>query len=226
MLDNASPRASGCAADPMDALLASYSAGALPPPVHVLVASHLALKGENRSFVAALDAVAARERIDRIAPQPLADRDAALAAAFAADEADATEHAANGRAEDPLLPPPLRRYLGRGLDAMPWRRRLPGVRACTFERFDRGEAGFLWVKPGRRMPSHTHEGSEITLVLKGAFRDGAARYGRGDVAIADSEVDHHPQVEPGDDCLCFVVTDAPLHLTGPVGRILERLFRG
>jgi putative transcriptional regulator len=30
--------------------------------------------------------------------------------------------------------------------------------------------------------------------------------------------------DEGQDCICFAVTDAPLRLTGPVGRILDRFF--
>ena len=51
------------------------------------------------------------------------------------------------------------------------------------------------------------------------------RYARGDLAIADSALDHQPVADSGEDCICFAVTDAPLRLTGPVGRIVERLFR-
>ena len=82
----------------------------------------------------------------------------------------------------------------------------------------------LWIRGGRRMPSHTHEGSEITLVLSGAFSDVTGRYARGDIAIAEADLDHRPMTDAGEDCLCFAVTDAPLHLTGPVGRLLERVF--
>ena len=64
------------------------------------------------------------------------------------------------------------------------------------------------------MPSHTHEGSELTLVLDGAFRDANGRYGRGDISLADEHVDHRPIAEDERACICFAVTDAPLRLTG------------
>jgi putative transcriptional regulator len=75
------------------------------------------------------------------------------------------------------------------------------------------------------MPSHTHEGSEITLVLRGGFSDATGHYRRGDIAIADSEVDHRPRADEDEDCICFAVTDAPLRLTGPVARFVQRLLR-
>ncbi len=67
--------------------------------------------------------------------------------------------------------------------------------------------------PGARLPSHTHEGSEYTLVLKGGFTDVLGHFRRGDVAIADQNVDHSPLADPDEDCFCFVVLDAPIRLT-------------
>jgi putative transcriptional regulator len=98
------------------------------------------------------------------------------------------------------------------------------VRECRISETERGEASLLWIGGGRRMPSHTHEGSEVTLVLKGAFSDVTGHYGRGDIAIAEADLDHRPMTGEGDECICFAVTDAPLHLTGPVGWILDRFF--
>ena len=88
----------------------------------------------------------------------------------------------------------------------------------------RGEASLLLVKAGRQMPSHTHEGSEVTLVLTGGFHDITGHYARGDIAIAGADLDHRPMTDEDADCLCFAVTDGPLHLTGPVGKIIDRLF--
>jgi putative transcriptional regulator len=208
-------------ARPLDALLAAYSAGALDPSLHALVASHLEMKPENRAFVAALEHLAAGE-IDQIAPQPLSRREDRLAAIFSLDTDP--RPATRGMPGSAVLPTPLRRYLGRDLDAIRWRTKLPGVREYRIEDKGRGEASLLWVRAGRLMPSHTHEGSEITLVLKGGFSDVTGHYGRGDVAIADSDLDHKPLTDAGEDCICFAVTDAPLHLTGPIGRLLDRLL--
>ena len=73
------------------------------------------------------------------------------------------------------------------------------------------------------VPQHTHEGSELTLVLEGAFRDKTGRYARGDLALADGSIEHRPVAEPGEDCMCLTVTDAPLRLTGTETALLRRL---
>ena len=211
----------GQSSHPVDALLAAYCAGTLDPSLHALVASHLILKPDSRRFVAALEGLAADE-MTRSSPAPLTGRAEKLDAIFQMDPEPPRKPVAP--AASSILPPPLRHYLGRDLDAIRWRTKLPGVKEFRIEGTGRGEACLLWVKAGRRMPSHTHEGSEVTLVLTGAFSDVTGHYGRGDIAIAESDLDHKPITDAGEDCICFAVTDAPLHLTGPFGRLLERFL--
>ena len=202
---------------PLDALLATYCIGTLDPATHALVASHLLLKPDNRRFVAALEALAASE-MEKASPAPVPRREQALAEIFA------SKAPVDRGLRSAILPAPLLRLVGADVGDLKWRTKIPGVREYRIAETARGDASLLWIRAGRRMPSHTHEGSEVTLVLKGSFSDVTGRYARGDVAVAESDLDHRPMTEEGDDCLCFAVTDAPLHLTGPVGRILDRFF--
>lgn len=201
---------------PIDALLADYAAGRLARPLHGLVAAHLAIKPENRNYVAALEAVQARA-VDEIATQPLARRNAMLEKIFASEATRGSD------LPDDVIPPSLRALAGTGLSGLDWKSKLPGMKEFQIKDKSVGEAVFYWIKPGRQMPSHTHEGTEVTLVLKGGFSDTYGHYRRGDIAIADGEVDHQPRADEDEDCICFAVTDAPLRLTGPLGRML-RIF--
>jgi len=205
-------------ASPVDALLAAYCAGTLEPSLHALVASHLALRPGSRAYVSALEDLAA-ENMANVAPEPLSHREDRLAAIFAQDMAPAPR-----RHFGTILPSPLRQYLGHELESVRWRTKLPGVKEYRIEDQGRGEASLLWVRAGRRMPSHTHEGLEVTLVLKGGFSDVTGHYVRGDIAFAESDLDHKPVTDESEDCICFAVTDGPLHLTGPFGRLLDRFF--
>ena len=202
---------------PLDALLAAYCVGALDRPTHALVASHLLLNPRNRRFVAALEDLAAGE-VERVEPKAISDRDARLAAVFASVSPIVAP------APQSVLPAPLLRLVGSEISDLKWRKKLPGVREYRISESEGGEASLLWISGGVRVPSHTHDGSEVTLVLQGAFSDITGRYGRGDIAIADADLDHRPMTSVGEDCICFAVTDAPLRLTGPVGRILDRFF--
>ena len=203
----------------MDALLAQYACGALPLPLHMLLASHLVMRPENARFVAQLESLHSRE-MDVIDSAHVAtsDRDVRLNAIFARQLAPRTPR------EMTVLPAPLVDYIGCDLDSVKWRTKLPGLKEFHIETRDGLEASLLWIRAGRKMLSHTHDGSETTLVLKGSFSDVNGRYESGDVAIADPEIDHAPRAGAEEDCICFAVTDAPVRLTGPIAKVLTRLL--
>lgn len=177
----------------------------------------------SHGYVALLEAAAAARALE--APRvALANRDDMLSRILA-EEAPAVQAAPSG---DDLLPAPLIRFLGHDAAGIPWRWRLPGVRRHALRRDADGmEVELLHVRAGRRMPSHTHGGAEYTLVLQGAFADKTGRYGRGDIAVADQDLDHAPVVEPGEDCICFAVSETLPRLTGSFStRILGLFGRG
>lgn len=133
-------------------------------------------------------------------------------------------------APDPVLPDPIRRVVGGGLEAVRWRGLGPGVRQALLSLGEAEEVGaakarLLRVAPGVALPHHSHEGAELSLVLQGAFRDGAERYARGDLQVADEAVGHAPIAEAGEDCICLVVTEAPLKFKGIGPRLLQGIFR-
>lgn len=196
--------------DTLDGLMARFVAGRLPEPARVLVEAHLAISARNRPLVNALE-VAASIELEDITPAIVADRNARLDAIF---DSPPIVSSARRPGHDPVLPDVLLRFVGVAIDDIPWKTKMPGYREHLIGEIEGCEANLLWIKAGRKMPAHTHEGSEITLVLDGAFMDANGRYGRGDIAIADESVDHRPIAETGQPCICFAVTDAPLKLTG------------
>lgn len=212
-------------ADPnraLDALLAGYAAGTLDPFLHVLVASHLVLRPENRRFVRSLEAAAGAE-LGEAPPLPLRARDERLAAILG----DAGPRPAPpSRAETGVLPEPLAHLLGSSVEGLRWRWLVPGVRRHLVEARAGMEAALFWIKAGRHTYAHSHEGSEVTLVLAGGIRDVTGHFRRGDISIADPDVDHRPVTDADEDCLCFTVAEAPRRLTGPVGRWLQQLVPG
>lgn len=212
----------GGAPRPIDALLAGYAAGVLEPHLHALIESHLILSDANRPFVRALEAALGDELEDEPArPPDRAARDHVLAAIYAGGW--------YGRPRppkiDPDMPEPLSDLVGVRLLDAPWKFRAPGLHEHRLHEANGVTASLFRIRPGKALPIHTHEGSEVTLVLKGAFSDMNGRYRRGDVAVADGTVDHRPIAGTDEDCICYAVSDGPIRLTGPVGRLLARAFR-
>ncbi len=215
---------------PVDSLLAAYVTGGLPRPASVLVEAHLEMTEASRGWVRDLEVVAA-DAMQACEPAALSGRDAMLSAIFAADGAEEEAPAAL-RPDRPALPPKvrpgrlprsIRGFIGRDLADVPWRTVLPGLREWKVGEADGCTASLIRIRPGVPVPHHTHGGAEVTLVLEGGFRDRTGHYVEGDIAAADDTVDHRPVADLGRDCICFAVTDAPLRLTGLVGRLVSRL---
>ena len=59
------------------------------------------------------------------------------------------------------------------------------------------------------------------MVLRGSFTDDGQRFGVGDVETADSDLEHQPVAEPGEDCICLAVTDARLRFRGVFARLVQ-----
>jgi putative transcriptional regulator len=206
----------------VDDLLIAHAAGKLPEPVGLAVATHLALNPAARARYRRYEAVGGA-LLDQLEPAELAP-DAWERLEAQLDDA-ALELDCRAVAADLRLPQPLRDYVAGPLESLRWRNygaaaeielpiKAPGYRTTLIR-----------VRAGRQVPQHTHEGSELTVVLDGAFHDETGHYGRGDLVIADSSLDHRPMADECRDCLCLAVTDAPLRLTGRFGRFLNPFIR-
>ncbi len=207
----------------LDELFAGYAAGTLAAPAHALVGAHLELSGRNRKYVATLEDMGGLA-LEQTSPISLSDRDAALAAILDSDAPIVKP--AQETAYDKRLPRSLSGIVGNSLETLPWKTLLPGVKECKFDEIDGCVPSVIWVRGGRAMPSHTHEGTELTLVLQGGFKDEEGHFVRGDLAFADDHIDHKPVADEGEDCICFAVTEGSLRLTGPIGRWFAPFVRG
>jgi putative transcriptional regulator len=203
--------------DTIDSLLARYVAGTLPTPARVLVEAHLELKPKNRIKVANLESMAGLELME-IDPAPLSNRDAMLAAVLASSAPEASTRDVSG--SERVFPKALYDFVGFDANEVPWRTRMPGFKEYDIGEIEGCHVNLFWIKPGRTVPAHTHEGSEISLVLDGAFSDARGHYGRGDISVADDSVDHRPNADMGRPCIGLAVMDAPLKLTGSFRQLI------
>jgi putative transcriptional regulator len=122
-----------------------------------------------------------------------------------------------------VLPYPLREYTGTDLDRLPWKKLGKDAFHIPLVKGSGGEiARLLKIQEGRAVPEHGHNGTELTMVLSGSFSDESGQFVRGDVETADIDVIHQPSADAGEDCICLVVTDAPLEFTSPLARLFQR----
>ncbi|MEP3436461.1 MAG: ChrR family anti-sigma-E factor [Hoeflea sp.] len=203
--------------DTLDSLLARYVAGTLPTPARVLVEGHLELKPKALVKVRNLEAMAGLELMD-IDPVTLSDRDAMLAAVLASSAPEQPTAVRSGK--NRIFPKALYDFVGFDAADVPWRTKMPGFKEYDLGDIEGCHVNLFWIKPGRTVPAHTHEGSELSLVLDGAFSDAHGHYGRGDISVADDSVDHRPVADKGQPCIGFAVMDAPLKLTGSFRQLI------
>lgn len=204
---------------PDSATLMAYGAGTLDEAFSLLVATHLADCPKCRAAVRETEELGGALAL---APSDdVCDFDALMARIDAAPEVVVPEpEVAEGD-----VPVPLRRIAGLALDDIRWRYAAPGVRKADLSESITGSASLFMLKiaPGQAMPEHGHHGAEMTLILKGAYRDEFGRFGPGDVADHDADVEHTPVVEDGAPCICIVATDAKARFKSPIARLLQPL---
>ncbi len=203
-------------------ILMAYAAGDLPEAFALVVATHVSLCDECRARSEAFDALGGAVVEDIVAEMASTSLEACMARI-------GTMPQANGRAprrSNGILPAPLVDYVGGGLGAVKWRPLGLGARQAILQTSDSGASVRLLAIPGGvAMPDHSHNGLELTLVLQGAFRDANDRFGRGDIEIADDNVEHTPVAEAGQVCICLAATQGPLKFNALLPRLAQTFFR-
>ena len=209
-----------------DRLLMAYSADMLPEAFSLAVAAHIELCDECRARLASFDAVGGGLLEDIRGVESSAMGKNALAATLARIETAEPENDAAARHPgDAVLPETLARYVGGGVDAIKWRGIGGGVKQAILPTSSAATARLLYIPAGVAVPDHGHAGTELTLVLQGAFADETACFRRGDIEIADEDMEHQPIAQPGPDCICLAVTDAPLKFRGVLPRLAQPFLR-
>ena len=204
-----------------DALMMAYSAGSLPEAFSLTVATHISMCDECRARLGAFDTVggALLEGTDEVAMT----RDS-FAATMARIRAARPEVKPAPRRAG-LLPVPLQDYIGGDLDAVRWRPVGMGVRQAILPTSKAATARLLHIPAGAAVPDHGHRGTELTLVLQGAFVDQVDRFGPGDIEIVNEDLNHTPVADIGADCICLAATDAPLRFRALMPRLAQPFLR-
>ena len=198
----------------------AYAAGTLNEAFTVVAAAHIAVCPACREAVRAAEALGG-ELLDGMADTAVS-ADCRVRTLAALEQA--TLHRLPVPAPKSQLPAPLARLIEVGsFDEIAWKKKAPGVAMFDVKlpTQAKGQLKLLRISAGRAMPEHGHGGEEITLVLKGAYRDHMGRFAQGDVADLDEDIEHKPVVEMNGDCICLVATERPTRFKSLAARIIQ-----
>ena len=207
------------------ATLVAYGAGTLPTGLNTIVKAHLEFCPACRK-----DAVVANE----IGGSLLNDsQEVEVSASSKSAVMDKIQTATLHRlplprsASESEVPRVLQTLIGTAdLDQLKWRKSGPGVSMFKLPQ-QNGDAGFfglLRIAPGQKVPDHGHGGTELTLILRGAYHDEIGHFARGDVADLDESISHTPKAAEDGECICVVANDAPTRFRSWPARLAQRFI--
>ncbi|MGL4917273.1 MAG: ChrR family anti-sigma-E factor [Aeromonas allosaccharophila] len=217
-------------AHPTDPMLRAFAADELPLPLAVGLSAHCELCPDCAARLKTFEEELAQQYLASPAEPELAPRDeAGLDAGFDAMLADIlTQPLSEPTHDQPRAQPGelevaghayrLPRVLAR-YRSPKWRH-IGAIRQQSLPLDEMGaRASLLHIEAGGRIPEHTHQGYELTLLLAGTIEDGNTLYKAGDFIWRDASHSHSPHTPDG--CLCYTVQDAPVQFTKGLSRLLN-----
>lgn len=207
-------------------MLFDYAAGSLAEAPSLVAATHLAYCKTCRDELAALEHVGGELLAQAEAAPVAGDALARTLARLERPEPEIASEPILDAASRSVMPGPLRRFVGRNLDQLKWRRVGPRIEEAVLATASpEFKTSLLRIAAGAAVPVHTHGGREYTLVLKGGIIDDGMEYRQGDVMAMDETHEHRPVATPDEECICLAVLDAPVRLTGRFTRFLNPFLR-
>ncbi|MAI07094.1 MAG: hypothetical protein CBC47_08195 [Alphaproteobacteria bacterium TMED87] len=208
---------------PTEELILSYASGALDEANSILIATHLSLCAQCRDVYNAAESIGG-ELLDDIDTAEITNT--SFDEFFSSIEhfpLDPVIKPSTSIPQNTFLPNPLRDYINFSDGKINWRWLGPGLRYHSIEASSEfAKVGLLKISPGTKVPHHGHSGKEMTMVISGGYTDGIDKFSRGDVELADPSLIHQPVAEPGEDCICLVVTEGNLRPTGALASIMNK----
>ncbi|MEJ8562434.1 ChrR family anti-sigma-E factor [Yoonia sp. GPGPB17] len=203
-------------------LLMGYAAGTLPEAFNLVVATHISMCDTCRAALAEYEALGGEVMLESD-PAQIAE-DALEATLAMIDGGRFVEKPAPLRDQRSMFPGPLQDYIAGDIDSLKWRKIGGGVSQLVLNTSKDASVRLLRIPAGTAVPDHGHRGTELTLVLQGAFTDEEDRFAAGDIEVANEDLHHTPVAEEGMDCICLAATDAPLRFSGIVPRIAQKFI--
>ena len=207
----------------LDALLVDYAAGALSQPLEILIETHLAMNPESAKTMQMLMQLGGI-LLEECEPVSLSED--ALDKVMSAIAEDEEPLQKVTHSENSFLPRPISDYIPDLSCTKSWRSAGIGI-ARHDVKFSQSDmrATIYRIQPSRAVPSHSHTGSEITLVLAGGFSDESGTFRPGDIAVQEAGEVHKPVADADGECIVFAVNEGDIRLAGPFGRVFSLLVK-
>ncbi len=211
-------------------LLLEYANGSLPWAQALAVSAHIQMCPRCTQHLRQLNELGGALLDQSTASEPASDSWSRLMARVDSSEA---ESAAPATAEPPVAPrkisdpmlsgaPPVIRKLLHTNPPLHWQRVSRGLRAARLVTGQASsEVAFHRISCGAKVAEHDHRGQEITVVLYGSFSDADGVYSVGDFLVRQPGQVHRPTATQDQECLCLSVVEAPVAVTGLLGRLIN-----
>lgn len=204
---------------PDAATLVSFAAGTLPEALSAAIAAHLSMCSKCRKEVRDMELIGAA----LLSKDAAGDDVTPISVPSRPIGEGEVESRTVSRSTVELLPAPIAEHYGLAFDSVPWKRLGPGIwhHRLALSPGVEGDLRLLKISAGRRMPEHGHGGTELTLVLDGAYSDETGEYKRGDVQDIDDDVEHRPVADHDVGCICLIASEKPARFKGLVERLMQ-----
>lgn len=216
---------------PDENLLTEYASGSLATAVSLVVCAHLQACPHCRQRVEHLNKLGAAILTQSVAEPVQADTFAQLMERIRNQKIPEAEqkspmssvlHATY--ANDPLLKhvPKVIAKLLPSDGRLKWQRASSSLKTARLTTGQQDyEVAFQRISSGGKVVEHDHRGLEVTLVLHGSFSDEDGVYSAGDFLVRTPGEVHRPTATQNEDCLCISVVEAPVKVTGLIGKIIN-----
>lgn len=214
---------------PDDNLLVEFSAGTLDTGLAIAVKAHISMCPKCQENVRNLNHIGA-SLFHTAEQKSEVDNDSTRFASLMQNIRKAEQNNAlhpkpaatenNGRPTDHALPKIVQRLLPE--HNLKWKRVSPSLKQANLESGQsQYEVCLHKIRKGGKVAEHDHRGREATVVLRGSFSDENGNYKQGDFLLKEPGQQHRPTAAQDQDCLCLSVCEAPVKLTGMLGKVLN-----
>jgi putative transcriptional regulator len=128
--------------------------------------------------------------------------------------------------QDTRFPKVISKLIDGDTESLDWEKPMKNLRVSRLLTDETGLIlGLHHMKSGSRVPHHSHQGNEISIVVEGGFSDELGSYGPGDFIHLSSDHQHSPQADADGDCWLVSLVEAPVKLTGPLGWVVNPFLK-